>query len=290
MIDALVSLMPFALEGQWHGAAAVALVIVGLIIFVGTIYALLVAVYGWYQGYLVTMTAFMAFSIILSAMWLFGIPGTIPGTGPRGTEPYWVVFLADSEQGQDFAAEIKQFPKSPWREPSASEVYPGQINAEGELDSIRNVLRPALAGYFQKQKTGSSKPADYTFRIAGRTPVEEEKKLPAATVLFYPSGTVEKKDPESKKITQRFTPERPAKQLLVGIDLPAVPGPKGHPAIRIFGYRNKGRVFQASAEWLAISVVLFALHLGLLGRYEKREKARLAQAGSSVGSPQPANV
>ena len=300
-MEALLRFAPFALEGQWHGAAAIALVLVGVLIFIGTIYVLLVAVYGWLQAYLVTMVALMSFSIILSAMWLFGIPGTIPGTGPRGTEPHWVVFLADSEQGLEFADEIKTFPadrsvqaekggtfpKTAWRLPNAEEHYPGQISAEGELDNIKAVAFASLAGYFQKQGTGSPDPADYKFRLEGRKPAPDETALPVARVAFYPNGPVQLINSETQNLEGEIPAPNAADRLLAGIDVPAT---GKHPAFRIFAFRDKGRVFQASAEWLLASIILFALHVWWLGRFENRQKRREAElaAGTSPREPVPA--
>lgn len=299
-MESLLRFAPLALEGQWKGAAAVALVLVGVVIFIGTIYILLVAIYGWLQAYLVTMVALMSFSIILAAVWLFGIPGTIPGTGPRGTEPHWVMFLADSEQGLEFAKQIGEFPadrsvkaaengafpSTQWRVPDAEEHYPGQINVDGEIDNIKAVLFPSLAGYFQKQKTGSSQPEDYQFRLEGREPAPDEEKLPVARVLFYPNGNVQEVNSQTQKVTETMKIPTPADRLLVGIDVPAT---ADHPAYRVFGYRDKGRVFQAAAEWMIISVILFALHVWWLGIYENRQKRREAElaAGTTPREPVP---
>lgn len=299
-MESLLRFAPFALEGQWAGAAAVALVLVGVVIFIGTIYILLVAIYGWLQAYLVTMVALMSFSIILAAVWLFGIPGTIPGTGPRGTEPHWVVFLADSEQGLEFTKEIGEFPadrsvkveegsfpNTAWRLPDAEEHYPGQINVDGEIDNLKAVMFPALAGYFQQQKTGSSDPADYQFRLEGREPAPDEANLPIARVLFYPNGNVQHVNSQTQEVTETVEVGDPADRLLVGVDVPAT---AEHPAYRVFAFRDKGRVFQASAEWMIVSIVLFALHVWWLGIYENRQKRREAElaAGTSPREPVPA--
>lgn len=297
-MESLLQFAPFALEGQWFGAAAVALVIVGILIFIGTIYILLVAIYGWLQAYLVTMVSLMIFSIILSAVWLFGIPGTIPGTGPRGTEPHWVVFLADSEQGLEFKDEIAAFPAdrstvlpksgavqgTEWRVPAADEMYPGQINVDGEIDAIKNALFPALAGYFQQQETGSSDPADYQFRIEGRAPTPDEEALPVARVLFFPNGDVHKVDPGTQAVTETFDVQDASHRLVAAIDLPAN---ADHPAIRVFAYRNKGQVFMASLQWMVISVILFVLHVIWLGRYENKQKRREAELAAGTTPREP---
>lgn len=292
-MDALLNFLPFALEGQWKGAAAVALVTVGVLIFIGAIYVLLVAVYGWLQAYLVTMVALMAFSIILAAVWLVGIPGTIPGTGPRGTEPTWVPFLVDSEQGTVFSSNLSAFPKGEkpaggWRLPSASEVYPGNLTSLGELDNARPIIQDALAGYFQRQGTGSSKPEDYQFFPAFQTPKTKEEialaeKYGKARVFFMPNGNVNDVDPKTEKVRKSFNPPNASEQMLVGIVYPAVKDL--HPAITVFAYRNKGQIFMASLQWMVASIVLFALHLWWLGRFERKQKVREAQLASGARQP-----
>jgi len=295
-VESLLQFAPFALEGQWFGAAAVALVIVGIIIFIGTVYILLVAIYGWLQAYLVTMVSLMIFSIILAAVWLFGVPGTPPGTGPRGTEPYWVVFLPDSEQGLEFKEEIETFPAdrsvavpeagpvgdTEWRIALPDEQYPGAINVDGEIDTIKVVLQPALAGYFQQQGTGSGKPSDYSFRLEGRAPSLEEEALPVARLLFYPNGDVAKVDPGTQAVLETDRIGDPASRLLAGIDIPAT---ENHPAIRVFAYRNKGQVFMASAQWMVVSVILFVVHLLWLASYENKQKRRDAELAAGTTPP-----
>jgi len=297
-VESLLQFAPFALEGQWFGAAAVALVLVGIFIFIGTIYILLVSIYGWLQAYLVTMVSLMIFSIILSAVWLFGIPGTIPGTGPRGTEPHWVVFLADSEQGLEFDEEIAAFPadrsvqapdagsfgSGEWRVPNANEQYPGQINVEGELDGLKSVLLPALAGYFQQQETGSANPSDYQFRLEGREPTPDQAALPVARVAFHPNGDVRTIDSGTQEVLETDDVGDPSDRLLAGIDIPAT---ANHPAIRVFAYRNKGQVFMASAQWMIISVILFVVHLWWLARFENKQKRREAELAAGTSPREP---
>jgi hypothetical protein len=336
-VTGFLNSVPLALEGQWHGAAAVALVLTGAIIFIGTIYTLLVAIYGLRQAFHVTMVATSAFLMILSATWVFGIPGTIPGTGPRGTEPSWVMFLPDSEQGEEFQAETRTFGQfvsatrvaiaarqklndaitkrnakvakggkleplvtpcqqrtqaGGWIEVCTDDLAPGKVTAAGELDSIKNVLRPALAGYFQRQKNGSSVPGDYDFEVPGVTGSTPE--IPDAVVGVYPDGDVLQLDPAAtpnwliqRKAVKVIKPPRPAKRLLIGIAEPRTPK---HPSIDVFGFHDKGRVFQPAAMFLAVSIILFAFHLVMLARFERRQKIREAQLSRPVSERVPAGT
>jgi hypothetical protein len=258
--------IPLALEGQWSGAAAVGVVLTAAAIFIGTLYYILATLFGWRRAYYITMVSLMGFIILLSLVWLAGVPGSNPGFGPRGREPAWVPFLANSEFGADFREQIATFPDG-WDAPgekyfgNPDKGKTGSIDSAGEIETIKTVLRPALAGYFQArpQLGGTVKEEDYDFRIPGTAAQEaaltaEEKAVPAAVVRFEDAG---------------------GGNLLGGFQIPAVSGK--HPAITVFAYRDKGAVFLPSLYFLMTSLVLFALHLWLLARDEIKQRARDAE-------------
>ena len=260
--------LPLGLEGQWSGAPAVLVVVVAIAIFIGSIYYLLSTIFGLKRAYYVTMVSLMGFIIIISLVWLFGIPGTGPGFGPRGREPSWSPFLPNSEFAADFKGTLATFPDG-WDTPNKKyfgnpdKKQTGAIEAKGEIDTIKTVLEPELAGYFQKLKTGSADPADYDFRVPGTAKeeaklTEDEKKVPAAVARFKDAG---------------------GGNLLAGFELPAVPGK--HPAITVFAYRDKGAVFLPALYFLMTALVLFALHLWLLARDEMRQKERDSETATT---------
>lgn len=267
-MSATFAWVPLALEGQWSGPAAVAVVATAALIFIGTIYYLLGTLFGWRRAYYITMVSLMGFMILLSLVWLVGLPGTGPGFGPRGREPSWIPFIVGSEFAQDFTEDIDRFPEG-WDRPgkkyfgNPDEQQTGAIDSIGEIDTIKGAIEPALAGYFQRLGTGSAKPADYNFRI--ELPAEQEAKLtpeeravPVAIVRFKDVG---------------------GGQLLFGARIPAVAGK--HPEITVLALRDKGTVFLPSLYFLIASVVLFALHLWLLARDEIRQKAREAETATT---------
>ncbi|HZA61091.1 MAG TPA: hypothetical protein VE754_05330, partial [Actinomycetota bacterium] len=77
---------------------ALAVVAAGILFF-GSIFMLLAALFGARMGYLVTATGMFAFMLILSALWAFGAPcpgpcapaGIPANLGPRGELPAWIV-------------------------------------------------------------------------------------------------------------------------------------------------------------------------------------------------------
>ena len=64
----------------------------------GSVYMLLASNFGALKGYLIAATAFFGFLVMLSAVWLFGIPGTTPLTGPKGTQPTFKFFTVNDPQ------------------------------------------------------------------------------------------------------------------------------------------------------------------------------------------------
>ena len=81
-------------------------VLAGFILFIGSVYVLLAAVFGRWMGYLVLMVAFSGWMIIQSSIWIFGFwsqgPDTKTNLGPRGSEPAWQV-VPDDLQAQAVA-------------------------------------------------------------------------------------------------------------------------------------------------------------------------------------------
>ena len=264
----LATLIPLALEGQWSGAAAVAVVLTSVAIFIGTIYFLLTTIFGWRRAFHITMVSTMGFMIILSLAWLVGAPGTVPGTGPRGREPTWIPFLAESEFGRDFRDEVATFPDG-WDAPGKKyfgnndKDKTGAIDAAGEVDTIKGILESALAGYGQRNDF-SEEPADYNFRLPSKDAAAEadltpeEKAVPIAVVRFKDAG---------------------GGRLLFGVRIPAVAGK--HPELTVFAFRDKGMVFLPSLYFLVTSIFFFSLHLWLLARDEIKQRARDAQTAAT---------
>jgi len=271
-VTTLLRHIPLALDGQWSGAAAVAIVLTAASIFMGTIYFILSTLFGWRRAYFITAVSLMGFLIIISLVWLVGIPGTGPGFGPRGRESAWIPFAPTSEFASDFQAEIKSFPDgSGWDQPgnkyfgNSDSKHTGAIDSVGEIDTVKLIIEPALAGYFQKNPSlnGSVDPTAYDFRR--QLPPEQEAKLspdektaPVATIRFRDVG---------------------GGRLLLGATIPQT---AKHPQVTVFALRDKGTVYVPALEFLVTAVVLFALHLWLLARDEIKEKMRLAETQTSV--------
>lgn len=248
-----------ALEGQWSGGAAIGLVLTILALLIGSIYVLLTGVLGARKAYLVLGTSLFGFIILLSLVWMAGAPGTTPGTGPRGTEPSWVPFLAESEQGEEFQEVLATFPQR-WDRPGRK--YSGGVESAGEIEKVRPAVQEALARLAAFEGREATDPKDWSFRLEGVKPASPEEVL-------IPVGAV------------RFVE---AQRLLAGI---TIPGTDKHPTVTVFAFRDKGRIFQPSALFLGSSVVLFALHLAGLARIERKEKEAAAAPSPAAREPAP---
>jgi hypothetical protein len=62
-------------------------VVAALVLFFGSAWLLLAAVFGVRMGYLVAATGFFSFFLLLAVLWTFGAPGTNRFLGPKGDLP-----------------------------------------------------------------------------------------------------------------------------------------------------------------------------------------------------------
>lgn len=243
-----------ALEGQWNDFRAVLVVLTAAIALIGGPYIILSSSLGLRQAFHVLMVALFGFVTILSAIWLFGAPGTIPGTGPRGTEPTWVPFLASSEQGQQFKPLLDHFP-SGWDAPGKK--YPGGIDSSGEIESAKSIILDGLVRYSEFNGLQATSTGDWDFRPAGKKPDETTASLPEARVGFLQQGSA----------------------LLLGATIP--PTAK-HREFTVFAFRDKGKVFLPAAIFLGVAVVLFAVNVAALARLERKQKERASRTVEPV--------
>jgi hypothetical protein len=104
-------------------------VVAGFVIFGGSVWLLLSAVFGVRMGYLISATGLFAFMVILSAIWAFGAPGTPPNLGPRGNLPTWFGLAAGPELSSPTYPVIERYPDDPWVDPRGSPRFRGEVEA-----------------------------------------------------------------------------------------------------------------------------------------------------------------
>jgi hypothetical protein len=221
------------------------------ILFVGTVYMLLGAVFGLRMGYLVLAVSFFGWMIIFSSVWVIGQPtfgilqvrGTLENLGPRGTEPHWQVFAAATSPIETKFPETAQFPGSPWTEPTEA--------LKSSVDNSKAAIQKYLAAQTAK-----------TFEEQGQKVCDPAEPLETDCITVDPSSFVVE--------DVRFATH--GKTSLVGAHAFYV---AGGARLSVFGYHDPGNVPIYSWTFFVGSLLLFAIHLPLLDRAEKKRKAIL---------------
>ena len=128
-------------------AKGAGVVLMGAILFIGSVYLILTAVLGRWLGYLVLMVALSGWLIVLSSLWAFGFysqgPETPVNLGPRGAEPTWIPLLASTDTTSEAYDTFASYPASPW-EPAGS-------GGGAEVQSVTGIVTDFLAQQANQQ-------------------------------------------------------------------------------------------------------------------------------------------
>jgi hypothetical protein len=216
------------------------------VLFVGSVFMMLSFVVGRWMAYLVTMVALSGWMIMLSAIWAFGLlsqgPDTQVNLGPRGREPAWVVYAAgvDPAAPEGFQT-FASYPGPPWRVPGTNE------NDESSVQSVTGTVQKYLAEQTNERlgldplDPTSTQETQYTVEDIRFAVAEDGKSSLAAARAFFNQGG---------------------------------------PVITVYLKHDSGSVQRYSYMFLAASIVLFAAHLPLLDRAEKKRKEFLTGGGA----------
>ena len=228
---------------------------------------LLSANFGALKGYLIGATAFFGFLAMLSAVWLFGLPGTTPLTGPKGTQPTFKFFtLQDPAAGKyDSVRNFQGGAGNGWQEAPAAEGAQGgaQETLRADLDVAKQTALSKLINDTNKGNKDSSKDLDVT-------------NLDAKAFYTIQNGT------EVAAIV--ISPKQPPAGS--GLQKPTF-APK-----TTFAYRDPGAPSLPSLLFLIGALVLFLVHMLALGMVERRRPlgAPVAAATAGDGERQPARA
>jgi hypothetical protein len=211
-------------------------VLMGGILFIGSVYLVLSSVIGRWMGYLVLMVAFSGWLMIHSSLWAFGFfsqgPDTPVNLGPRGSEPAWVPLLASLGETSDRYETFQVYPARPWKEP-----------AQGELPASVQAVSGVVTAFLAEQ-------------------ANEELKLPETDprALTGSDFTVD-------NVAFATAPDGTTPLAVVQAHVN-----DGGPEWTVSLYHDKGSVPRYSLMFLVGAVLLFLIHLPLLDRAEKRRK------------------
>ena len=231
----------------------------------GSVYMLLASNFGALKGYLIAATAFFGFLIMLSAVWLFGIPGTTPLTGPKGPQPTFVSFTIDDPEAStyDSVRDFQGGAGNGWEAAPEGEVEEGSEEAalKADLDTARQTAVQDLIDETNADIEDSSEELD-------------PSNLDAKAFYTIQDGT------EVAAIV--ISPKTPLSGS--GLKRPDF-APK-----TTFAYRDPGSPYLPSILFLVGSIVLFVVHLFLLGLAERRRPLGRAIAPTTEGERQPAGT
>jgi hypothetical protein len=232
-------------------------VAMAIIIFVGSIYLILGAVFGPRMGYLVLAVAFFGWMIIFSSLWAFGFwsqgPTTKTNLGPRGIEPHWQPVASGVRVASPRYPAVSQYPGKPWFEPTDP-----------------NDPRKASVG------TVTTAVQDFLALQANQQLVEAGKES-ASQATSTASGGTEPVGPDALVQPEDFTVTDVAFTTSGHTSLAAAHAVYngGGPEVTVLSYHDPGDVPVYSFAFLAVSILGFAVHLPFLDRAERRRKAVL---------------
>ncbi len=242
-------------------------VVTAFVLLPGSVYMLLATNFGALKGYLIAATAFFGFLILLSATWLFGLPGTTPLTGPKGTQPTFKFFTLDDPAASRYDS-VRSFQGGAgngWQEaPAAAAGEQGggaQERLKADLDVARQTAVSTLVEETNKDNKDSSKDLDAA-------------NLDAKAFYTIQDGT------EVAAIV--ISPKTPPAGS--GLERPSF-APK-----TTFAYRDPGAPFLPSILFLIGSLVLFVVHMLALGLVERRRPLGAPVAAAADGERQPART
>jgi hypothetical protein len=240
-------------------------VVTAFVLLPGSVYMLLASNFGALKGYLIAGTAFFGFLVMLSAVWLFGIPGTTPLTGPKGTQPTFKFFTIDDPAAgtYDSVRDFQGGAGDGWQEAPAGEVEEGSAEAtlKADLDVARQTAVQDLIDETNADIEDSSEELDVT-NLDAKTYYTIQDGTEVAAIVISP------KTPEEGSGLQRpdFAPKT------------------------VFAYRDPGSPYLPSILFLIGSTVLFVLHMFLLGLAERRRPLGAARTPTPEGVRQPAGA
>jgi hypothetical protein len=243
----------------------IAVVLTAFIFLPGSVYMLLASNFGALKGYLIAATAFFGFLVMLSAVWLFGLPGTTPLTGPKGTQPTFKSFTINDPEAStyDSVRDFQGGAGNGWQPAPEGEFEEGSPEAtlKADLDTARQAAISQLIEETNANVEDSSEELDVT-NLEAEVFYTIQDGTEVAAIVISPATP-----PEGSGLQRpNFAPKT------------------------TFAYRDPGSPYLPSILFLAGSVILFVVHLFLLGLAERRRPLGVALAPATEAERQPAGA
>jgi hypothetical protein len=245
----------------------IAVVLTAFVFLPGSVYMLLAANFGALKGYLIAATAFFGFLVMLSATWLFGLPGTTPLTGPKGEQPTFHRFTIDDPEAGTYDA-VRTFQGGAgngWQEAPAAEAGAEAGSAEevlrAELDAARQAEVNHLIEETNRDIEDSSREL-YVTNLDSKVYYTTQDGTTLAAIVISPATP-----PEGSGLRRpNFAPKT------------------------TFAYRDPGSPYLPSILFLVGSLVLFVVHMLLLGVAERRRPLGVGLSPATEPERQPAGA
>ena len=221
----------------------IAVVVTAFVLLPGSVYMLLASNFGALKGYLIAGTAFFGFLMMLSAVWLFGIPGTTPLTGPKGTQPSFKFFTLNDQAAATYDS-VRDFQGGAgggWQPEPTGDFAEGSREAtlKADLDTARQTAVGDLIEKTNANVKDSSEELDVT-NLEDKTYYTIQNGTEVAAIVISP-----KTPPEGSGLKRPdFEPKT------------------------FFAYRDPGSPYLPS--------ILFLVHMVLLGLAERRRPLGVA--------------
>ena len=240
-------------------------VLIAFVFLPGSVFMLLASNFGALKGYLIAATAFFGFLVMLSAVWLFGIPGTTPLTGPKGAQPTFKFFTVNDPAAATYDS-VRDFQGGAgggWQEVPEGELEEGSAEAtlRADLDVARQTAVQDLIDETNADIEDSSEELDAT-NLSAEVFYTIQDGTEVAAVVISPATP-----PENSGLQRPdFAPKT------------------------FFAYRDPGSPYLPSILFLIGSSALFVVHTLLLGVAERRRPLGRALTPTPEGGRQPAGA
>lgn len=302
------NLLMLAVEGEEfipadHVAANLA-VPLGIVIFAGSVFLLLWAVYGAKKGALVLSTAFFGFNFLLGVFWWFGAPGTpvatglqsFPGQPADAYQGKWFPMEAGSERAGFFPATRQGFDAF---ETAREYVGIGADVPSEDLEGnerfafiegdLRSAVERMLNHFLPRDEQGSVRLGQNrrseVMEQAGDPRPGERRADPFLTARVAVEDGV-----EQIRVTDDAGHRVAAAKLQLVASFVQREGPPQRREVVVeertwYAFKDPGAQWFPSAVWTGASFLLFALSLLGLDRLEQREKRLAAEAEQPTDTP-----
>jgi hypothetical protein len=156
-------------------------VVSALVLFFGSVWMLLSAVFGVRMGYLVAATGFFSFFLLLSVLWTLGAPGTPRFLGPKGDLPAWQGVAAGDDLVSPTYPVVERYPSAPWKPADSA----ASTEIEGAFQEF--LAEEAAAELKEARVEGEVTPQQFEVTDIRVTKVGE-RRLAAATAFSTTGG------------------------------------------------------------------------------------------------------